>query len=92
MLGRIVATEFGLAMLTEAASAMLAGILQDNYHLSPDEVTYVMAGSSLFFFVLWLAYFSWSWDTTTPTDKRETRSEITVSELSSDSDLTSFEL
>jgi predicted MFS family arabinose efflux permease len=53
MLGRVVAVDFGLALLSEAASATLAGLLQDDIHLSARQISDIMGLVALAMFVLW---------------------------------------
>lgn len=55
-LGRVVAVDFGLALTSEAFSAMAAGILQDNFDFTPREVSALMGILAIVFFFLWLYY------------------------------------
>mmetsp|Transcript_15811 Transcript_15811/g.19277 ORF Transcript_15811/g.19277 Transcript_15811/m.19277 type:complete len:525 (-) Transcript_15811:130-1704(-) len=53
MLGRVMALDYGLALAGESVSAMLAGILQDNFGMSAMEVSNVFGGVAFFLFILW---------------------------------------
>jgi MFS family permease len=56
MLGRVVAIDYGFALAAEASSAMVAGLLQDNYKLKPRDVSSIMGIEALFFFIVWTCY------------------------------------
>ena len=43
MMGRVLAVDFGLALLAEATSAYVAGVLQDQSHLGAHQVALVMS-------------------------------------------------
>lgn len=53
MLGRVVAVDFGLALLSEATSAACAGLLQDEIHLSARQISDIMGLVALAMFILW---------------------------------------
>lgn len=55
MLGRVSAVDYTAATLCEAMSAMLAGILQDFFALTPSGVCYVIS------LISWIMFFSWFW-------------------------------
>jgi len=56
MLGRVVALDYAIAEFSEGATAVLAGVLQDKYGMSPQAVALVMAAIAAFFCVVWLTY------------------------------------
>jgi MFS family permease len=56
MLGRVVAVDFGLALLSEAASATCAGLLQDEIHLSARQISDIMGLVALAMFILWTMF------------------------------------
>lgn len=53
MLGRVVAMDFGFALLSEALSATCAGMLQDIFHLSARQISQIMGYTALVMFVTW---------------------------------------
>lgn len=58
MLGRVVAVDYSLAMLSESVSALLGGILQDDAGLSAAQVSLIMAIVALTTLFMWGIYFS----------------------------------
>ena len=56
MLGRVLAVDYGLALLSEAAAAVIAGLLLDNFSLSPMQVSLIMGILGGSFFVSWLLF------------------------------------
>ena len=56
MLGRVVAFDLVLATLSEATSAIFAGVMQDKLGLSAQTISLVMAIVGLAMFGLWSAY------------------------------------
>ena len=56
MLGRVMAVDWAMATLSEALSAILAGVVQDAAGLSAQQVSLVVSGVGTVFFVLWLVY------------------------------------
>ena len=58
MLGRLMAIDFGLATLSEASSAMIAGILQDSFSMTPWDVYIVITAVSVMVTLFWVTYFN----------------------------------
>jgi MFS family permease len=58
MLGRVVAVDYALAMLSESVSALLGGVLQDDAGMSAAQVSLIMAIVSLITLLIWGIYFS----------------------------------
>jgi predicted MFS family arabinose efflux permease len=58
MLRRVVAVDYALATLSEALSALLAGLLQDNSGISAANVSLIMALVASATLVIWIIYFS----------------------------------
>jgi MFS family permease len=58
MLGRVVAVDYAIATLSEALSALLAGLLQDNAGISAANVSLSMALVASATLVIWIIYFS----------------------------------
>ena len=56
MLGRVLAVDYGLALLSEATAAAIAGLLLDNLSLSPMQVSLIMGILGGSFFVSWLLF------------------------------------
>lgn len=56
MLGRVLAIDYALALLTEASTAYLCGILQDIYSFSANSVCNVMGSIGLFIFFCWAIF------------------------------------
>ena len=56
MLGRVTAIEYGLALASEAFSATISGLLQDDFGLSARQVSSIMGVVGLCFFAMWLCY------------------------------------
>ena len=57
MLGRVTALEFASAMLLEAMSAYFAGIAQDNFHLSPQQSSIILAVVAGIIFSAWYIWY-----------------------------------
>ena len=57
MMGRVLAVDFGLALLTEAFSAYLAGYLQDQVGLTAHQVAFVAACVGATMALVWLSYY-----------------------------------
>lgn len=51
------AVDYALATLSEAVSAMCGGILQDDFGLSAEQVSYVMALVAVITLGIWGVYF-----------------------------------
>ena len=66
MLGRVVAVDYAFATFSEALSALLAGLLQDDANISAANVSLIMALVASSTLVIWIIYFS-RVSTTTPT-------------------------
>eukprot|EP00984_Skeletonema_dohrnii_P031236 scaffold23476_cov83-Skeletonema_dohrnii-CCMP3373.AAC.1 len=58
MLGRVVAVDYALAMLSESASALLGGVLQDDARMTAAQVSLLMAIVASATLVIWGMYFS----------------------------------
>eukprot|EP00985_Skeletonema_marinoi_P023110 scaffold15122_cov75-Skeletonema_marinoi.AAC.4 len=58
MRGRVFGVDYALAMLSESASALLAGVLQDDAGLSAAQVSLIMAVVAVVTLVMWSVYFS----------------------------------
>ena len=56
MLGRVLAVDYGLALLSEATAAAIAGLLLDNLSLSPMQVSLIMGILGGSFFVSWFLF------------------------------------
>jgi MFS family permease len=56
MMGRVLATDFSLALLAEASSAYMAGFLEDRMHLTANHTAFVMAGIGATLTLSWLIY------------------------------------
>ena len=56
LLGRVMAIDYALALLTEAASAYTCGVLVDRVGFSASDVSLVMAIIAAFFTVVWGSY------------------------------------
>lgn len=56
MLGRVSAIDYGLATASEALSALMAGFLQDDIHMTAREVGFVMSIIAFVSWLLWLHY------------------------------------
>ena len=69
MLGRVVAVDYAFATLSEALSALLGGVLQDNAGISAANVSLIMALVASATLVIWIIYFS-RVSTTIPTSRR----------------------
>eukprot|EP00985_Skeletonema_marinoi_P026149 scaffold20020_cov82-Skeletonema_marinoi.AAC.3 len=61
MRGRVFGVDYALAMLSESASALLAGVLQDDAGLSAAQVSLIMAIVALVTLVMWGVFFSREW-------------------------------
>jgi len=81
MLGRVVAIDYGFALAAEACSAMVAGLLQDNYNVKPREVSSIMGMEALFFFTLWWCYSTFGSDDVFQTIKENSESEQSTTKL-----------
>jgi Bacterial protein of unknown function (DUF894). len=81
MLGRVVAIDYGFALAAEACSAMIAGLLQDNYNVKPREVSTVMGMEALFFFMLWYCYSAFGSNAVFQTIKENSESQDSTSTL-----------
>ena len=58
MLGRVVAVDYALAMLSESVSALLGGVLQDDARMTAAQVSLLMAIVAYATLVIWGMYFS----------------------------------
>lgn len=58
MLGRVVAVDYALAMLSESVSALMGGVLQDDAGMSAAQVSFIMAMAAMATLVIWSVYFS----------------------------------
>jgi hypothetical protein len=58
MLGRVAAVDYAIATLSEALSALLAGLLQDDADISAEHVSLIMALVASATLVIWIIYFS----------------------------------
>jgi len=58
MLGRVVAVDYALAMLSESISALMGGVLQDGAGMTAAQVSLIMAIVALATLVVWGFYFS----------------------------------
>ena len=56
MMGRVTAVEYALALLTEAFSAYMAGVLQDQWHWSVGNIAMIMAATGIFLTLVWTIY------------------------------------
>jgi hypothetical protein len=56
MLGRVLSVDYGLALASESLSAVLAGVLQDNYGLNANQVSAIFAIVGFMVFGIWLLY------------------------------------
>jgi len=56
MIGRVSAVDYAFATLCEAASAVLAGVLQDRLGLSPTGICYVFSAIGTFVVSFWLSF------------------------------------
>jgi hypothetical protein len=81
MLGRVVAVDYGFALAAEAFSAMVAGLLQDNYNVKPRAVSTIMGIEALFFFTLWSCYSAFGSGAVFQTIKDNSESEESTSKL-----------
>ncbi len=57
MMGRVFGVDYALAMLSESASALLAGVLQDDAGMSAAQVSLIMAIVALATLAMWGIYF-----------------------------------
>ena len=55
MLGRVLAVDYAVALVGEAASALMTGLLQDK-GMSPSEVSGLLSYIAGFFFLVWSIY------------------------------------
>jgi hypothetical protein len=58
MLGRVVAVDYALAMLSESISALMGGVLQDDAGMTAAQVSLIMAIVALATLNMWGSYFS----------------------------------
>lgn len=58
MLGRVIAVDYALAMLSESVSALMGGVLQDDAGMSAAQVSFIMAMAAMATLVIWSVYFS----------------------------------
>ena len=56
MLGRVSSFDYGLATTSEAISALLAGLLQDDLGMTAKEVSCIMSLIGFVFFICWSRY------------------------------------
>jgi hypothetical protein len=56
MLGRVASIDYSAALLTEGLSAVLAGLLQDRYSLSAEEVSLLQGVACTVLLFVWCAY------------------------------------
>lgn len=55
-MGRVLAVDYALALLTESFSALLCGVLQDHVGLSPEHVSLMMAATGGVVVIMWSIY------------------------------------
>ena len=57
MLGRVMAVDYALSTLSEAAAVIGVGLLLDYAGLSPESVSFIMACVAVVALILWMVYF-----------------------------------
>lgn len=55
-LGRVLSVDYALALLCESFGALISGLLMDNYHFEPEQVSLVMATTGAILSVFWIIY------------------------------------
>ncbi|KAI2508533.1 Transmembrane secretion effector [Fragilaria crotonensis] len=55
-MGRVLAVDYALALLTESFSALLCGVLQDHVGVSPEHVSLMMAATGGVVVIMWSIY------------------------------------
>lgn len=55
-LGRVLSVDYALALLCESFGALTSGILMDNYHFEPEQVSLLMATTGAILSVFWIIF------------------------------------